>query len=124
MEHRQKLSFVEKSLPPVCGRITKEVENAWQEGREMEDNEKISSVDFNNLSNRIKPRRWNTELLESLQLRRRRLLESLHFPFKTTQLLFEVVHDVEEGRTRATCLDCCEKRDTIPPEKISHDFFF
>ena len=28
--------------------------------------------------------------------------------FKTTQLLFEVAHDVEGGRTRAVCFDCWE----------------
>ena len=38
-----------------------------------------------------------------------------HIQFKTPQLLFEVVHDVEGGRTRAVCVGCWEK-DTRPLE--------
>ena len=33
------------------------------------------------------------------------------FQFKTTQLLIEVVHDGEGGRSRASFLDCWEKTD-------------
>ena len=32
-------------------------------------------------------------------------------PLKTTQLPFEVVYDVDGGRTRAICFDCWEKRE-------------
>ena len=32
------------------------------------------------------------------------------FNSKTTQLLFEVVYDVEGGRTRTICLDCLENK--------------
>ena len=34
-----------------------------------------------------------------------------HIQLKTTQLLFEVVHDVEGGRKRAVYFGCWEKRD-------------
>ena len=38
--------------------------NAWQEGSEEEGTEDTSSAGLKNLRNRVKPRRWNSELLE------------------------------------------------------------
>ena len=92
-EHRQKLAFVERNRA-AGRRITKDVQrNAWQEGREMQGNEEISSVEFKNLRNCIKPRRWNTALLEVNKCDAEGC-GNKHLQFKTTQLLFEVVHDV------------------------------
>ena len=63
-----------------------------------------------NLRNCIKPRRWNTVLLDAKKCDAEGC-GNKNFQFKTTQLLFEVVHYVEGGCTRAICLDCWEEKD-------------
>ena len=51
---------------------------------------------------RIRPRRWNAVLQEALKCDVE-TCGNQHIEVKTTQYLFEVVHDVEGGRTRAVC---------------------
>ena len=83
--------------------------HAWQQGR-GEGTEDISSAEFENSRNRTKSRRWNSELPEVYKCDAEGC-HNKHLQLKTTQLFFEVVHEVEGGRTRAMCLDC--KKDLV-----------
>ena len=75
-------------------------------------NEDLSSSEFENLENRIKPRGWKTGFLEVYKCDAESCgNKHVSFQFETTQLLFEVVHDDEGGRTRAMCLACWDRRD-------------
>ena len=59
------------------------------------------------LWSRIRPRRWNAVLQEAYKCDVQNC-GNQHTQFKTTQLLFEVLHDDQGGRTRAVCFGCRE----------------
>ena len=58
--------------------------------------------------NRIKPRRWNSDLLEVYKFDVEGC-PNKNLQFISTQLILEVVRDVEVGRTKAICCYCTEK---------------
>ena len=60
------------------------------------------------MRNRIKPRRWNSELLEIYKCAAEGCSNN-NLQFKTTQLLFEV-HDVKEAARGPPALTAVKKR--------------
>ena len=69
---------------------------------EFEVIEENTALEPKKLWNRIRPRTWNAVLQEAFKCDVE-TCGNQHIEVKTTQYLFEVVHDVEGGRTSAVC---------------------
>ena len=80
-----------------------------EDGRSVDE---VTLVEESKLRKSIKPRHWD---FRSDEDRRCSGVSCPHeaMPLKTTQLLFQVVYDVEGGRTRSLCFDCWYARDEV-----------
>ena len=107
MEREQKLAFMENLIQQPMDKSRKKCQKCLAGREEFEGNEETTVLEF---MESYQAKKMEYGFAGSVQVRHGRLRQPTYF-FKTTQLLFEVVHDVEGGRARARVLRLLGKMD-------------
>ena len=103
MESGQKLTLMERhTQQPIDLSRNKRQKMPGRKKWNLKVLKRILPRNRKKLWNRIRPRRWHAVLQEAYKCDVE-TCGNQHIEFKTAHHLFEVVHDVGGGRTRAVC---------------------